>query len=105
MNCKKGDLARVIYLSFWPYAEGVLVEIEGPGQHFQATNRPAWKCKLLTSMRCHQIGSSGRSYGPDVAPPGSIAVLLDEWMRPIRGSEGDDETLQWAGKPQPAEVH
>lgn len=31
----------------------------------------------------------------------AVCPFPDSWLRPIRDSDGADETLTWAGKPQP----
>ncbi len=36
-------------------------------------------------------------------PPGSIVRAPDALLRPIRGEDGTDETLTWAGKPKQRE--
>jgi len=34
----------------------------------------------------------------------SVVGVREEYLRPIRGQDGADETLQWAGKPQGVEA-
>jgi hypothetical protein len=33
-----------------------------------------------------------------------LSEFPDEWLRPIRGEDGDDESLTWAGKPEAAAI-
>lgn len=106
MNCKPGDIARIIYIAHLPKAEGHLVEVLRTEKLFGQEHVPSWACKTLSPLPCmaaDRPGPANRySY---LAPAGIECVIPDAYLRPIRPGEGDDETLSWAGKPQPAEVH
>ena len=45
-------------------------------------------------------GTFSTTQGETVSP----GVFPDEWLRPLRDSEGDDETITWAGKPEQLET-
>lgn len=79
LNCKQGDLARVIYApDLPPGSEGHICRCLEPEAH------PFW-------------GTPGWLIDPPL--PGDNDCILDAMLRPIRGQEGDDETLAWVGKP------
>ena len=81
MNCKQGDLAIVV--KSFAGNEGAIVRVVS----YYATHRlgPAWVIDRA-------LPSNRRGFDTKVA--------LDTQLRPIRGDEGDDETLAWAGKPE-----
>lgn len=87
MNCKPGDLA-VIVKSF-AGNEGKIVRClrlatESEIKEADFRPMPIWVIDrpLRTTWGFHR------------------ALAADEFLRPIRPSEGDDETLTWAGKPE-----
>jgi hypothetical protein len=94
MNCKPGDLARVVA----PYAKpgrGAFVVVRRrarpyeclDGNVFQACNsNGGWVCDGWVR------DSDGGVCGPQLA-------IADECLRPIRDNDGEDQTLTWAGKP------
>lgn len=82
MNCKPGDLAVIVgkQEDHCAHLEGKIVRVialDPGGKHW------FYEPPVLYSM----------TYGPCVA-------LADFFLRPLRGDEGEDETLQLAGKPQ-----
>lgn len=87
LNCKPGDLARVI-----SEPETVLVGV-------------ADKIVRVTSIRGFTINGTALWHYEGhrlVCACGccrQIDGIGDNLLRPIRGQEGDDETLVWAGKP------
>jgi hypothetical protein len=75
MNCKPGDLA--MYVGIDQADAGKVVRVVGP---FTSTS---WVVEPpLSPFRGH----SGRN-------------VKDAALRPIRDSDGEDETLTWAGRP------
>ena len=96
MNCKPGDLA-------------ILVRSDSGNAG-----------KIVRCVRLHPntgLDADGRSLGRVslhprwvIDPPlpngawGLIFTAPDVYLRPIRDSDGTDETLLWAGKPQPVEA-
>lgn len=79
MNCKQGDIARVIYDARLPGCCGVIVRCVEPERHPDVPF-PAWLVEppLLNGHDC----------------------IFDYLLRPIRDSDGEDETITWAGKPE-----
>jgi hypothetical protein len=85
MNCKPGDLARIIsdaetraaHMADKIIAVDRLVMIEGDACWTYSGPR------LYCGCGCQR----------------ELAGVDDELLRPIRGEDGDDETLTWAGKP------
>jgi hypothetical protein len=86
MNCKPGDLA--IAISSCPTKKhnvGALLRV------ISLSKRPGkWNVELLQD--CVIDGFVYRA--------GSICYASDSRLRPIRDNDGEDETLQWAGKPE-----
>lgn len=89
MNCKHGELAVIVR----SYAgnEGKIVRClrlasEEEMRHacFPLSWGPAWVLdRMIPTMRGNK------------AP-----LAFDAFLRPIRPGEGEDETIQWAGKPE-----
>ena len=88
MNCEKGDLAYII-------------KTEEP-------NSPA----LGKVVECYSMDGEHSLYGPMwlvrvngkpvVTTHGTSAITFhhpDDWLRPLRGNPGTDETLTWAPVP------
>jgi hypothetical protein len=87
MNCKPGDLARIVSspeMVLLGYADKIIKVIEFSGQTMAGDSAWTYEPPLL---RC-PCGCGLMVYG-----------FADHLLRPIRGTEGDDETLAWAGKP------
>lgn len=85
MNCKPGDLAVVV----------------------RCTN-PAWVGHVLRVVRLYPIaGTPHWVCEPDtyVHPvSGRLMAWADCQLRPLRDSDGADETLTWAPKPETVEA-
>ena len=84
MNCKPGDLAIVVKSMCGN--EGKVVECKrllGAVEFADGEVRVSWELtqKLPVGRHRHNI-------------------FPDAWLRPIRPSDGTDETLIWAGKPE-----
>ena len=96
MNCKPGDLAVIKGCD--PNGSGrdigKLVRIVGPGDDWSdvGDTRHFWDCDTL-GQRLECDGNSLSDGFENIDIP-------DEHLRPIRDNDGEDETLQWAGKPE-----
>lgn len=95
LNCKQGELA-VIVKSFAPSNIGKIVrcmEFCADGvalAHWKKTG-PVWRIDQDT-VWASQKGDQLR-----------LPYASDTCLRPLRDSDGQDETLQWAGLPQPVQ--
>lgn len=90
MNVRDGDLAIVV--GAYQLQENIsgLVRVVRP---YSGWEDPAWWCETLSHFKAiHE------SEGGVVRPiePGTMAVVLDSQLRPIRDNDGPDETLDWA---------
>ena len=86
LNCKPGDLARVIDDPEARVAGIVDKIITVTQPELLGGLHPAWRY-AGPPMVC--VCGCGRQ----------IEAVADTLLRPIRGQDGDDETLAWAGKP------
>ncbi|RTL40545.1 MAG: hypothetical protein EKK53_15260 [Burkholderiales bacterium] len=107
LNCKPGDLARVIRDDVgideqWP---GVLFRVHSAGFIVRCRaltviqGYPAWELEQPVEAR-----SSTPSGFSGVA---TVYAIADELLRPLPGLgelAGDDETIAWVGKPVQADV-
>jgi hypothetical protein len=88
VNCKPGDIA--VAISAVPskaHNIGGLVRIES------AHERPGyWHVETLSNFTI-----AGVQY-----PPGSKCCAPDNRLRPIRGQDGEDETMTWAPRKETA---
>lgn len=80
MNCKPGDLAVIVGSKSHQMCNGMVVLVV----------RPAGERAWLVSGHMIEEYSRRRGLRP---------ILNDEKLRPIRDNGKEDETLQWAGKP------
>lgn len=96
MNCKPGDLA-ITASRFFPEDNGMLVEVieYAPAGYYTAPDGNVWEAYGKSWL----TRSNGRDFQTSHGPS-KFAVYSDSSLRPIRGGEGEDETLTWAGKPQ-----
>lgn len=94
MNCRPGDLA-VIIESGHHNNIGQLVEVLRPGDLYV----DGWVTKTLG----HVMGRWPSGEWAPVAP-GSNFHIADRHLRPLRDSDGPDETLTWAGLPSPQRI-
>ncbi|WP_155496351.1 hypothetical protein [Comamonas testosteroni] len=90
MNCRLGDLAIVVNDFENPENNGALLKIVAhalPGQW----DIPAdWNCIPLSTFR----------FDDKVVSPGrGVLGYRDRELRPLRDSDGQDQTLDWAGHP------
>lgn len=78
LNCRPGDLAAIVRARFDPSQLGKIVTVI------------EWDPQTM-----------GWIVEPPIVTDGSKwAAVCDSALRPIRPDEGDDETLDWAGKPE-----
>lgn len=98
MNCKPGDIARIVH----PKAYGKLVSVlyaEPHGSFILPDGMPARKSSIGPGWVCKMLGApieAPTDVGTRLAMYGGIR---DVWLRPIRPSEGQDETLTWKEVP------
>jgi hypothetical protein len=101
MNVTPGDVARVVH----PDLYGRLVIVH----QLIASSTHRLPDGWLVSpdcVGCWEIESLGSAFPILRGTPSRYtqaqshwAACDDKWLRPIKGEEGDDETLDWAGKP------
>lgn len=84
MNCRPGDLA-VLVRPEDPRNLGALVLVV---RHTDLHG--IWLCEALQNMW----------FWDAPLRPGERGFAADEALRPLRDSDGDDETLAWAPNPQ-----
>lgn len=87
MNCKQGDLAVVVKAAL-PQNVGLIVKVVSLDPHWK---EPIW---ILTE----KIARTGVSL-IDGSLTSGIDRCRDACLRPIRDSDGADETLSWASVP------
>lgn len=99
MNCKQGDLAYVTHPKYFGWFVTVLHrEPDGnyllPDGYFGQNRVPnCWIVESLGSAFDAPLGGGG--FRKTI-----YAAIQDKWLRPIRPSEGQDETLSWKDVPQ-----
>ena len=97
MNCKPGDIAYITHPSLYGSLVSVLYhEPAGdytlPDGHraLGYANYPTWVVESLGALFDAQTTKGTRK--------ARYAAIGDQWLRPIRPGEGEDETLTWAPK-------
>lgn len=108
MNCKQGDRAVVVRPS-------VLLDLYTGRRIELVPNHMGYIVTCLQLMYdpvLHEYGWVIDRFLPWSADcgcgkrhSGMTNTLPDAHLRPLRDDEGDDETLQWAGKPHSVEEH
>jgi hypothetical protein len=99
MNCKKGDVAILVARhEKAAFLDGPIVKCERRiYRHFQHliphTTAVWWLCegnfRDMPSMTRSPLESATRM------------ELPDSWLKPLRDSDGQDETLEWKSLPSP----
>ena len=80
LNCKQGDLAIIV----------------------RSADEPQHIGKILRCVKFNEsLGIPAWEFEPEI---GHFWLCRDSILRPIRDQPGDDETLEWAGQPNPAGV-
>lgn len=110
MNCKPGDMAKVIEPHF---RHGAIVEVvrscTSAERVMLIQQDPEWRaplqiwfCKLITGSRGIDVDTGFATY----LYPGAEAWFADAYLRPIRdpGEDAVDETLQRLPSPSRDEV-
>lgn len=110
MNCKEGDLAYVIDPCDTPGLSGRFVIVErlhaahevfdsvgvGGPRYTLKHHAPCWVCKPADGTTLPWLNSdTGKTFDFKERP------IDDAGLRPIRDSDGEDEMLCIAGKPEP----
>lgn len=101
MNCKPGDLAIVVSAEITPEMIGRIVKVVRPV--FSGETVPClgtlpifdevvWLCSA-------EGGTIPARFSDGVLRHLHERAICDRFLRPIRDTEGQDETLTWAGKP------
>ena len=85
MNCKPGDMAYIVGCRNAPQLNGLMVHV------VRQVSEDSWQC-------------AGHEIERNAAMWGIPCHIFDRYLRPIRDSDGTDETLVYAGKPQPVEA-
>ena len=93
MNCKKGDLAIITRKApLEPRSLGAIVEIVRRGLDMKFPQleglHPSWEVQSKTPLVMHNGVVS------------QYFIVPDAFLRPIRDSDGEDEMLCIAGKPE-----
>ena len=81
LNCKPGDMAILVSSSTAPQHIGKIVKCTSL---FDISGKAFWVIEQALE------NPSGIDYW----------AIADDRLKPIRPDEGDDETLNWAGKPE-----
>lgn len=99
MNCKPGDLARIVL----PYLCAEMI-----GLHVTVVRAGAEGETVYTRQGefCENTGPGGVGWLCEAHFPGFPCFVGDEYLRPIRdpGDDAQDETLSWKPVPQSDEV-
>ena len=109
MNCKPGDLAVIIASDSHvnPDSGGVLCDVidHPPSKYFAlpdgtraASNSPLCDRRVIRLHRTIVVRWTNGELHRAI-----YAVCPDSKLRPIRDNDGEDETLQWANKPEDQE--
>ena len=64
---------------------------------YQAPGR-WWDCECLSGITVARASNGKRTR----VPPGTVVPFPSSILRPLRDSDGTDETFSWAGMPRPA---
>lgn len=101
MNCKQGDLAFVINDPGFPENDGALVKVERlPLEDegwFGGVLVGDWVCTAVSTVNAW---ANEEQTEKEPSLQGEEIVFNDRHLRPIRPSEGQDETLSWKDVPQ-----
>lgn len=103
MNCKPGDLARLVIPGDLYGALFSVIEAAPVGTGFQLpdgtlhqpTGANGWIVESLGSKVPARYWSNGVPTRVFVR----FGAVDDKYLRPIRDNDGEDQTLTWAGKP------
>ncbi len=102
MNCKPGDLAIIKGPCLCPENEGKIVTVVRLANANEYYN-DSGKTSIVWIVEGHNLlvhcldTYSGKAIRIDCV---NTRPMADQWLKPIRFSDGEDETFQWAGKPK-----
>jgi hypothetical protein len=88
MNCQKGDLAVVVRAAKPEWKDGLVRCIEVCEMATLIAGTPVWDVEPLSPT----LIADDVRHAPDVC------------LRPLRDRPGDDESLQWAPRPEQLEA-
>lgn len=91
MNCVAGDLALIVRSPLGLNLNTLVDVVTLMGNHSELG--PIWR-----------VRAKGRSLVTELGIVCAACDIPDAWLKPIRDADGPDETLSWAGKPQPIEA-
>lgn len=88
MNCKQGDLAIVVFSHCGNEGRIVrCIRMLRWDEKAELGFDPSWPMWEVDTCLMDTWGDESRT-------------AVDAYLRPIRDSEGDDETLTWVGRPE-----
>lgn len=90
MNCREGDVALCILGEH----AGKVCEVVARGKAYREISSgrfmEGWHVAFPSTVRWGQVNQSDNT---------CEGWYPDEWLKPIRNNDGEDETLQWAPVP------
>ncbi len=98
LNCKPGDLARIVGMHpSLAEANDRIVKLQQLPP-VVTDGLPSWR--LTERVELVMVGNGRRGHTSFwIGESVWFDEIPDKYLRPIRGTDGDDETLAWAGKP------
>lgn len=101
LNCKPGDLAIVVRAN--DGVSGIIGSVVRVTVPHVINGKPAWR--LETPLSC-VMRMGGRACGVRVKAGEFVQIdgVPDAWLKPLRDSDGEDEMLRIAGRPNVLEV-
>jgi hypothetical protein len=90
LRCKPGDLAIHVNANL-PENIGKLCIVLEPYDKVDE-NGPYWLCEATTAGNCVNTKTGAIIH----TPAGQRYIMPDAWLRPIRPSEGEDESMSWS---------
>lgn len=97
LNCRPGDLARIVHPS--EYGRLVFVLYAAPATGFTLPDGQPHRACLFNRWVCEAAGDgfvamvNGSVLGTRKA---KYVVIADVYLRPIRDNDGEDESFRWA---------
>ncbi len=95
MNCQIGDHAVIIRSAIGNVGAIVYVDDHSPLKMKDGSK--IWRCIAMQTVKARML--LGTVIRP--LPPGSAVHLEDAQLRPLRDTDGQDETLTWKETPSP----
>lgn len=91
MNCKPGDLAVIVH-SHFADTIGMLCLVTSQ-YDIDEDGGWCWACRVSRAVSWEHEDTGEVVLGRN-------GMIPDSWLRPIRDSDGEDQMLRIAGKPQ-----